>query len=112
VRPFSPGKPGEAAAGSKWMISKGGGNGNPDWRDDGKELFYTNSSLRQMAVTVNTDKTFELTGTARRLFDIPPLLTSPDAAGDGKRFLFAMPVGANAQTPMTVILNWQAALKK
>jgi Tol biopolymer transport system component len=37
VRPFSPG--GEAGAGAKWLVSKGGGL-YPRWRADGKRLFY------------------------------------------------------------------------
>jgi hypothetical protein len=35
-----------------------------------------------------------------------------DAVGDGKRFLYALPEGATAQTPFMVVLNWQAALKE
>jgi hypothetical protein len=32
---------------------------------------------------------------------------------DGKRFLAAVPPGQQAtQTPITVVLNWQAALQK
>jgi hypothetical protein len=32
-------------------------------------------------------------------------------SADGKRFLFAVPV-AQTQAPFTVVLNWQAGLKK
>ena len=32
--------------------------------------------------------------------------------GDGKRFLFAVPVEQTAPQPFTVVLNWQAELKK
>jgi hypothetical protein len=33
--------------------------------------------------------------------------------GDGKRFLMVVPPGQqNTQTPITVVLNWQADLKK
>jgi hypothetical protein len=31
---------------------------------------------------------------------------------DGKRFLFPVPADRTAQTPFTVVLNWQAGLKK
>jgi hypothetical protein len=36
-----------------------------------------------------------------------------DVSSDGKKFLLPIPVGANnAATPLTVVLNWQAGLKK
>jgi Tol biopolymer transport system component len=109
VRPFSPNATTESASGGKWMISKGGGN--PHWRSDGKELFYNDGGGAQMAVDITADKAFQA-GTPRRLFPTPGFLTPPDSAADGKRFLFALPDGANTQTPITVVLNWQAGLKK
>jgi len=111
VRPFAPDKGGEAASGGKWMVSKGGGL-EPRWRADGKELFYVSlGGVAQMAVDVNADKTFQA-GTPRRLFGVPTILSTPDAAADGKRFLFTTVEGSNVQTPFTIVLNWQAALKK
>jgi serine/threonine protein kinase len=112
VRPFSPEAGAQAPSGGKWMISKGGGN-NPRWRSDGKELFYIiPGAYQQMAVDVVTDGTFQA-GTPRRLFlGAGGLTTAPDAAADGKRFLYALPEGATAQTPFMVVLNWQAALKE
>jgi Tol biopolymer transport system component len=109
VRPFSPNAGGEPASGGKWMVSKGGGNG-PRWRGDGKELFYART-LQQMAVDVTTEKTFQA-GVPKLLFATLPISTPSDAAADGKRFLFAAPDGLNTQTPFTVVLNWQAGLKK
>jgi Tol biopolymer transport system component/predicted Ser/Thr protein kinase len=109
VRPFSPGKGGENASGGKWMISKGGGV-YPRWRSDGKELFYLTTSIQQMAVDINTGKTFQA-GIARRLFQAL-LLNQFDITADGKRFLVAQPEGSNALTPFTIVLNWQAGLKK
>jgi Tol biopolymer transport system component len=117
IRPFSPDKPVEPTSGGKWMIStKGGGaSSSPRWRADGKELFYTQGGIRQMAVEVVADKTFQA-GTPRRLFDFGVLLSGstsrPDGTGDGGRFLFVSPEGANAQTPITIVTNWQAELKK
>ena len=91
------------------MVSKGGGL-YPRWRSDGKELFYLATSIQHMAVDTNTEKTFQA-GIPRRLFQ--GLLLNPfDVTADGKRFLVAQPEGSNAQTPFTVVLNWQAGLKK
>ena len=91
------------------MVSKGGGV-QPHWQADGKQLFYL-SQLQQMAVDVATDKAFQA-GVPRRLFTTPAYLTPTDVAADGKRFLIPTPEGSNTQTPYTVVLNWQAALKK
>src|SRR5204863_3565944 len=38
------------------------------------------------------------------------LLNPFDVTADGKRFLVAQPEGSNAQTPFTIVLNWQASL--
>jgi hypothetical protein len=35
-----------------------------------------------------------------------------DLSPDGKRFLFAAPPGGTRTIPFTVVLNWQAGLKK
>ena len=34
------------------------------------------------------------------------------AAADGKRFLMNIAVGDTAETPLTVVVNWLAAVKK
>jgi len=64
-----------------------------------------------MAVDVNAGASFQV-GTPRRIFSIPGQFAPPDVVADGKRFLLALPEGSNTQTPFTVVLNWQAALKK
>ena len=66
-----------------------------------------------MAVQVTADKAFQA-GVPRRLFTAPPVNTYPDMSADGKRFLYAAigGSGTTASTPFTVVLNWQAALKK
>ena len=90
------------------MVSKGGA-GNPRWRNDGKELFYVGQA-QQFAVDVTTEKVFQA-GTPRRLFS-QPLLSAPDVLPDGKRFLYAMSEGSATDSPYTVVLNWQATLRK
>jgi Tol biopolymer transport system component/predicted Ser/Thr protein kinase len=113
VRPFSPTASGDSASGGKWLVSNGGG-AEPNWRGDGKQLFYIPPfQLQQMAVDVATDKTFQA-GVPKRLFAAPQYLTSAAVSTDGKRFLFPAigGTGASTQTPFTVVTNWQAALKK
>ena len=97
---------------ARFQISTSGGD-NPQWRADGKELFYTDPENRIMAVDVAAHgETLEI-GTPHSLF-VPRLqnVNPPYAAtADGKRFL------VNEQPPqsashLTVVFNWDADLKK
>jgi eukaryotic-like serine/threonine-protein kinase len=107
------------ASGGKWQISAGGGD-FPRWRRDGKELFYIASDQKLMALPVKTVGTptsaFEV-GPPQLLFEVEPLglNTFPyQPAADGQRFLVNAPAGgeAAAATPITVVLDWQAGLRK
>jgi hypothetical protein len=96
------------------MVSKGGG-GYPHWRADGKQLLYRSPAGAVLAVDVTADKSFQ-TGVPRRLFD-SGLPVVPDAyngmTADASRFIFPISQGAgSALAPLTVMLNWQAGLKK
>jgi Tol biopolymer transport system component len=100
----------------KWQISKGGGV-DPVWRRDGKEIVYlTGTSV--MAVDVTTNPSFQ-PGTPKVLLRNPFVQAGSynrnsayDFSPDGKRFLATLPVGQNVSAPITVVLNWQAGLKK
>jgi len=113
--------PGEASleAGVRFPISKGGGMG-PQWRGDGKELYYLAPDGKVMAVAVSADTEFH-TGTPEPLFQATlynsslsaRLNTGPwVAASDGKRFLLPAPATESTPEPFTIILNWTALLKK
>jgi len=104
------------AIGAKYQISSSGG-GLPQWRRDGKELFYISADQKLMAVPVKLGATVEA-GTPQPLF---PVARTPGAgfayqpSRDGQRFLVNLPAGgetAAAAQPFTVVSNWQAALKK
>jgi Tol biopolymer transport system component len=118
VRAFSPDSGSVSTAGGKWLISNGGGT-DARWRADGKELYYLAPDGKVMAVELTTSPTFQA-GVPKELFQGPPLLfpfgaprpSQWGATADGKRFLFVTPVASAAQTSLTVVLNWQAALKK
>ena len=100
----------------KWQISTRGGY-EPRWRRDGRELYYLSEDLRLMAVPVNTAPAFEM-GVPKALFQtrtlegVSPLRTSYVAARDGQRFLVNTQSGDIAPSPITVVLNWTAGLKK
>jgi hypothetical protein len=95
------------------MVSKDGGT-TPLWRRDGKELFYlSGSGGTAMAVDVSTSGVFQA-GLPKPLFKVPVGVLFWDVSADGKRFLMAAPSAeSSAASPkFTVVLNWQAALRK
>jgi serine/threonine protein kinase len=111
VRPFPSG-------GGKWKISAAGGT-QPAWRRDGKEVFYLAQDGRLMAVDVRAGSTFD-PGRPSALFQtrMSPLLNRPGSrrnqylvTADGQRFLIHQPPeGRPSSLPITVVVNWAAAL--
>jgi Tol biopolymer transport system component len=97
----------------KWMVSKDGGT-NPLWRHDGKELFYLSAAGgTAMAVDVSTTGVFQA-GVPKPMFNVPAGVLFWDVSPDGKRFVMPAPAATNTATQprFTMVLNWQAALKK
>ena len=117
VRPFTAsGASGSSGAPSfgqgKWQISKDGG-GLAKWRADGKELIFRAPNGSPMAVDVTTTGAAFQAGVPKQLFALTPNVGDWDVTADGKRFLAAVPpVQQTAQTPITVVLNWEAGLKR
>jgi serine/threonine-protein kinase len=97
-----------------WQISKDGG-GYPEWRADGREVFYLEGQDTFMATPVGLTPSVRV-GTARRLFDRTPtgiampfnLADRYAVSSDGQRFVIAKLVSGEAQVapPITVVLNW------
>ena len=111
VRRFSPSAP--SAPSGKWLVSNGGGV-SPHWRRDGKELFYLAPDLTVMAVSVTAGASFQV-GTPTPLFKISASgLTGGyfSVSADGTRFLVEVPERQDLRPPFTVVVNWQAGLKK
>jgi Tol biopolymer transport system component/predicted Ser/Thr protein kinase len=111
VQPF----PAPAGAGGKWKISREGGI-QPLWRRDGKELFYFSQDRKIMAVDVATSPNFKA-GVPMPLFVAPVRFASTDqhryaVSADGKQFLFNTDETVTNSLPITVVLNWTAALDK
>jgi eukaryotic-like serine/threonine-protein kinase len=113
IRPF----PLSASGMGKVTVSTGGGV-MPRWRRDGKELFFVTMGGDVMAMDV-TDAPSLKVGIPKRLFSAPILNINPtyftwDVAPDGKRFLVESSADQRktAPSPITVVLNWQAGLKK
>ena len=101
-----------AAAVGKWQMSTAGGD-KPRWRRDGKELYYLAPDRKMMAVPVKLGPPFE-PGVAVPLFETRTVGFFPyDVSPDG-RFLLNTPVESEAtqSSPITIVLNWQAGLKR
>jgi eukaryotic-like serine/threonine-protein kinase len=90
-------------AGGKTQISTGGGT-LPEWRRDGRELFYLAGDNRVMTVPITLSDSAVTAGTPMPLFSVPPgssYLPAPDA----QRFLINMV--ADESSPLTILLNWK-----
>jgi len=98
--------------GGKWQISSNGGK-QPQWSHDGKELFYVATDQMLMAVAVHPGLSLD-PGTPKQLFQFHGasdfLGGSYDVGADGQRFLVSALVGEQASPPLTVVINWTAAL--
>jgi dipeptidyl aminopeptidase/acylaminoacyl peptidase len=110
------------AGAGKFQVSTGAGGTQPRWRRDGKEIFYLAADGKLMAVEAQTAPRFEAKA-PKALFDprIPrnhsPLWASffYDITADGKRFLVnsnSTAPESSAAAPITVVVNWLAALKR
>jgi Tol biopolymer transport system component len=97
----------------KLQMSTAGGV-QPRWRRDDKELYYLAPDGAMMAVefrglTIDQGAPRPLFNTgldadqARDQFAVSP---------DGQRFLIQLPAQEGSATPVTVVMNWTAALRK
>jgi Tol biopolymer transport system component len=102
------------APGARVQVSGSGGT-FPRWRKDGKELFYRATDGRLMVAAVHNQGGRLEFGTPSALFRIPeffsPRVYPYDVSDDGQRILALMP-DATEGAPLTVLINWQAGLKK
>jgi Tol biopolymer transport system component len=104
-------------AGTRRKISSNGGT-EPRWRRDMTELFYLAPTGDLMAAPLARSATLDI-GAAKALFRTPfGQLTNItgrnryDVAPDGERFLMTVPSGGSESAPITVVLNWAAALAR
>jgi eukaryotic-like serine/threonine-protein kinase len=110
-------------SGGKWQISAKGGH-YPRWRRDGREIYYLDPDRQIVAVSVTTERKFEV-GKSTTLFTAPfPFPTSSaadamqipyDVTADGQRFFVSavLPTPATStQTPITVITNWMSTVRR
>ena len=106
VRPF----PGP---GGKLLVSASGGS-TPVWRQDGKEIFYLGANRELMAARVNQNGSVLGIDVARPLFQThtESFLPNYDVSADGRRFVMVTSTPHKVASPITVVVNWDAALRK
>jgi Tol biopolymer transport system component len=115
------GTQGTNSAAGKWQVSTGGGV-SPVWGRDGKEIFYFAPNTGSgMAASIDGR------GTALSVGRVEPTFSERLASGgqllgpqfavapDGQRFLISLAEDIKRdapQQPVTVVVNWTAAIRK
>jgi len=107
IQPF----PGGAG---RWQVSTAGGS-KPNWRKDGKELYFFSVDQQMMAVDVSQKGASLQLGTPHALFKATTVSGSSGAytvSADGKRFVMNTVLPQSITEPLTLITNWPADLKQ
>ena len=99
---------------TKIHVSTAGGD-EPQWRGDGRELFYLAPDTTLMAVDVQARGSSLAIGAPQPLFvtntDPPNVIRNVySPSPDGKRFLLLAPLVPHGTSPLVGVLNWAAAL--
>jgi Tol biopolymer transport system component len=100
----------------KWLVSSGGGM-SPQWRRDGRELFYVSSNGALMAAEVSTVSGSFTVGAVRqtserRMSYATAFQSMYDIFPDGQRFIISAVKPEALHSPLTLVTNWPAALPK
>lgn len=94
------------------QISLSGGR-FPTWNRNGKELYYLDTSGSLMAAELNESHGALQVASHRILFPLKfGLSDSYDVFPDGKHFLLNTNATEEASTPLNLVVNWPAELKK
>ncbi len=110
--PPSAAGPRSPASVGKWQVSSRGGV-LPMWRGDGRELFFLGLDNQMMATTVESRGGGLEFGAPRPLFtaNFPATGVPFDVSRDGRKFIICAGQEANS-TPLTLMLHWDARLKR
>ena len=109
VQPFPP-------TGGKFQVSQNGGLA-PQWRGDGKELFFIGFDSRMMAASIDTSGQFS-SGVPLPLFFAETMVAFGGIGQQfavtrkGQRFLISAVEQHVREIPLTAIVNWPATLPK
>jgi serine/threonine protein kinase/Tol biopolymer transport system component len=103
----------------KSQVSSHGGS-EPQWRADGRELFYLSADGELMAVSIRLQNATAEIGSPVSLFKTNATGVALGIVGrnqyvvtrDGQRFLVNQPGQQGFSAPLTVVLNWTASLQR
>jgi eukaryotic-like serine/threonine-protein kinase len=106
----------------KWQVSTGGG-AQPRWRKDGRELFYVSPDAHLMGAPMRFASNALEVGTPVALFparlatggNVVPtgfIARAQYAVASDGRFLMNITADEAGTSPITIVQNWTAALKK
>jgi eukaryotic-like serine/threonine-protein kinase len=105
------------SSGEQWQVSIQGGT-KPEWRQDGKELFYLAEDRKLMSVELKDGAGFDKVA-PRALFqtrtprvDFPGFHSLYAVTPDGQRFLVVQEPERPSSAPITVVLDWAAGLER
>lgn len=98
------------ANGLKFQISTTASRA-PEWRADGKEIFYISAEGMMMSVPIESGEGALRPGTPKALFDVGDI-AGYAVTDDGQRFLLPSTAAGTLDTPITIVQNWQLLLRK
>jgi hypothetical protein len=100
----------------RWKVSSEGGS-EPQWRQDGKELYFLSRDQTLVAVPVVLEPTFK-SGLPQRLFQTRlPVSANPyrqqyAVSADGQRFLVNRAPDSSRPAAIHIALDWRALLAR
>ena len=98
----------------RWQVSTAGG-ARPNWRKDGKELFFNSIDHQVMAVDIQQNGASLQLGAPHALFKATTV-SGPSGtytvSADGKKFVMNTVLPQSISEPLTLITNWPADLKQ
>ncbi len=98
----------------RWQVSTSGGT-RPNWRKDGKELFFFEADGQIMAVDVAQSGASLQLGTPHALLKATTVSSTNGpytVSADGKKFVMNTVPPQSVTEPLTLITNWPADLKQ
>ena len=87
------------------------GYGRPFWRKDGKELLIVNLEGHTVVGADVLAGTAFHAGPPHQILALPKGTVAATPTADFSRFLVALPVNESTTSSLTLVLNWQGALK-
>jgi eukaryotic-like serine/threonine-protein kinase len=100
--------------GGRWQISNNGvtmGVPGIAWSRDGKQLYFRDAAGGLMVVDVQPQGSDFHSGAPRQIFIAPGGVRPIDTAADG-RILVALQAEQEISSPITLVLNWDAEMRK